>query len=279
MSPLTNSSVARTFARLGDPLGLFAKVGRSALAITGEVGVCGILFWRSVRALRELPRSIPLVTQQMMRMGVDSLPLVIITAVFTGGVTAVQAAYQLKEFIPQLYLGTAIYKSVVIELGPVLTALVVGGRVSASIAAELGTMRVTEQVDAMEAMAIDPVRYLVMPRMVAAVVMLPILTVFADGLALVGGFLVSNVSLGISPKTYIEGMRLFFYSQDVFGGLIKAFVFGGIIALMGTAAGLRARGGAVGVGMAATRAVVASCVLILIGDYVLATLLFRIIFR
>lgn len=261
------------------PAGVLTGIGHVALTLTGEVGACGILLWRSIRALRALPRSIPLVIQQMMRMGVDSLPLVIITSVFTGGVTAVQAAYQLKEFIPQLYLGTAIYKSVVIELGPVLTALVVGGRVSASIAAELGTMRVTEQIDAMEAMAIDPVRYLVMPRMVAALIMLPILTVFADALALGGGFLVSNVSLGISPKTYIEGMKLFFYSQDVFGGLIKAFVFGGIIALMGTAAGLRARGGAVGVGMAATRAVVASCVLILISDYVLATLLFRIIFR
>lgn len=276
---MRNSSVARMLAPAAVPAGVLAGIGRAALTLTSEVGASGILLWRSLRALRALPRSLPLVTQQMMRTGVESLPLVIITSVFTGGVTAVQAAYQLKEFIPQLYLGTAIYKSVVIELGPVLTALVVGGRVSASIAAELGTMRVTEQIDAMEAMAIDPVRYLVMPRLVAALVMLPILTVFADALALGGGFLVSNVSLGISPKTYVEGMKLFFYSQDVYGGLIKAFVFGGIIALMGAAAGLRARGGAVGVGMAATRAVVASCVLILVSDYVLATLLFRIIFR
>jgi len=103
--------------------------------------------------------------------------------------------------------------------------------------------------------------------------------VFADGLAIGGGMLVANVSLGVSPKTFIEGMKMFFAAQDVYGGLIKAVVFGGLIALMGTAAGLRARGGAVGVGMAATRAVVTSCVLILIGDYVLATVLFRIIFR
>ena len=113
---MRTSSVVRTIDAV--PAGVLTGIGRAALTITGEVGACGILLWKSVRALRELPRSIPLVTEQMMRMGVDSFPLVIITAVFTGGVTAVQAAYQLKEFIPQLYLGTAIYKSVVIELGP-----------------------------------------------------------------------------------------------------------------------------------------------------------------
>lgn len=258
--------------------GFFATAGRGAIRLVGEVGASGILLWLASRALSKLPRSMHLVVEQMRRIGVESLPLVIITSVFTGGVTAVQAAYQLKEFVPKIYLGTAIYKSVVIELGPVLTALVVGGRVGASIAAELGTMRVTEQIDAMDAMAIDPVRYLVMPRLVAALVMLPVLTVFADTLAIGGGFLVSNVSLDISPRTFIEGMRLLFFPRDVFGGLIKAFVFGGIIALMGCTAGLRAAGGAVGVGIAATRAVVASCVLILIGDYVLAILLFRVIF-
>jgi len=276
---LRNSSGARTIDPVAVPAGMLAGLGRVALTLVGETGAAGILFWRSVRAMRFAPRSVALIAEQMRRTGVESLPLVVITAVFTGGVTAVQAAYQLKEFIPQLYLGTAIYKSVVIELGPVLTALVVGGRVGASIAAELGTMRVTEQIDAMEAMAIDPVRYLAMPRLLAALVMLPALTVFADALAIGGGFLVANVSLGVSPKTFIEGMKMFFAAQDVYGGLIKAFVFGGIIALMGTAAGLRARGGAVGVGMAATRAVVTTCVLILISDYVLATVLFRIIFR
>jgi phospholipid/cholesterol/gamma-HCH transport system permease protein len=243
-----------------------------------EVGYAGILLARSVFATRKLGRSMHLVVEQARRIGVESLPLVIITSIFTGAVTAVQAAYQLREFVPKVYLGTAIYKSVVIELGPVLTALVVGGRVSASIAAELGTMRVTEQIDAMSAMAIDPVRYLTMPRIVAALVMLPVLTVFADTLAIGGGFFISNASLDISPKVFVEGMKLLFFPRDVFGGLIKAFVFGGIISLMGCAAGMRTRGGAVGVGMSATRAVVTSCVLILMGDYVLAVLLFRIIF-
>lgn len=259
--------------------GIFVTLGRGAIHLTAEVGAAGLLFWRGLFAVRAVPRSMPLVVEQMRRIGVESLPLVIITSIFTGAVTAVQAAYQLKEFVPDIYLGTAIYKSVVIELGPVLTALVVGGRVSASIAAELGTMRVTEQVDAMSAMAIDPVRYLAMPRIMGALIMLPVLTIFADALAIGGGFVVSNVALDISPKTFVAGMKLYFFAGDVFGGLVKALCFGGIIALMGCAAGLRARGGAVGVGQAATRAVVASCVLILISDYVLATLLFGILFK
>lgn len=259
--------------------GFFVTLGRGAIRMTTEIGSAGVLFWRGLLAVRVIHRYAALLIEQMRRIGVESLPLVIITSIFTGAVTAVQAAYQLKEFVPDIYLGTAIYKSVVIELGPVLTALVVGGRVSASIAAELGTMKVTEQVDAMHAMAIDPVRYLAMPRIMGALIMLPVLTVFADALAIGGGYVISNVSLDISPKTFIEGMRLYFFWGDVVGGLVKAFVFGGIIALMGCAAGLRATGGAVGVGRAATRAVVASCVLILVSDYVLATLLFGILFR
>jgi len=266
------SGLARTGA------GLFTGIGRTAIEVATEVGFAGVLLWRTVLAIRHIGRSIPLVFEQARRIGVQSLPLVIMTSVFTGAVTAVQAAYQLKEFVPKIYMGTAIYKSVVIELGPVLTALVVGGRVSASIAAELGTMRVTEQIDAMDAMGIDPVRYLTMPRIVAALIMLPVLTIFADILAIGGGFFVANASLDLSPRIFIEGMRMFFLPQDVFGGLIKAFVFGGIISLMGCTAGLRTFGGAVGVGTAATRAVVTSCVLVLVGDYILAVLLFQIIF-
>jgi len=275
---LRNSDVAEAFTPVTRDGGFFTSFGRAAMNLIGEVGYAGVLLWRSLLAMRMIGRSLRLILQQMRRIGVESLPLVVMTSVFTGAVAAVQAAYQLMEFVPPVYIATAIYKSVVIELGPVLTSLVVGGRVSASIAAELGTMRVTEQIDAMDAMAIDPIRYLAMPRLVAALIMLPVLTVFADVLAIGGGFFVSYASLEISPKTFVDGMKLLFYAHDVFGGLIKSFVFGGLIALMGTAAGFRTSGGAVGVGLSATRAVVASCVLILIGDYVLAILLFQIIF-
>ncbi|MBI4720493.1 MAG: ABC transporter permease [Chitinivibrionia bacterium] len=215
---------------------------------------------------------------QMEQIGLGSIPLVLVTSLFVGAVAAVQAAYQFQDYVPMRFLGTVVGKSVILELGPVLTALVVGGRVSASIAAELGTMRVTEQIDAMEMLAIDPVRYLVLPRMVAALIMLPVLTIFSDFLAITGGMVVAKVSIGVSTATFVEGLRLFFYVEDVISGLLKTVAFGGIIALMGCYNGFRTYGGAEGVGRSTMHAVVSSCLLILITNYFLATVLFRIIF-
>ena len=231
--------------------------------------------------LREMPagaRKVGLLVAQMSHIGVGSMPLTVIVALFTGAVAAVQASYQFRDYVPMIYLGTVIGKSVVIELGPVLTALVVGGRVGASIAAELGTMRVTEQIDAMETMGISPVRFLVVPRVLAALIMLPVLTIFADIVAILGGYLVSVLTLDVTSHTFVSGLKLYFKPQDVFSGLIKAFCFGGIIAMMGCYYGLRSEGGAEGVGLATTKAVVASCLMILIVDYLLASFLFRVIF-
>ena len=231
--------------------------------------------------LRETPagaRKVGLLVAQMSHIGVGSMPLTVIVALFTGAVAAVQASYQFRDYVPMIYLGTVIGKSVVIELGPVLTALVVGGRVGASIAAELGTMRVTEQIDAMETMGISPVRFLVVPRVLAALIMLPMLTIFADVVAILGGYLVATLTLDVTSHTFVSGLKLYFKPQDVFSGLIKAFAFGGIIAMMGCYYGLRSEGGAEGVGLATTKAVVASCLMILIVDYLLASFLFRVIF-
>ncbi len=231
--------------------------------------------------LREFPagaRKTSLVVSQMAAIGLGSMPLTVIVALFTGAVAAVQASYQFRDYVPMIYLGTVIGKSVVIELGPVLTALVVGGRVSAAIAAELGTMRVTEQIDAMETLGISPTRYLVVPRFLAAIVMLPILTIFADIVAILGGYLVAVLTLDVSGHTFTSGLKLYFKVQDVVSGLIKAFFFGMIIATMGCHYGLRSEEGAEGVGAATTRAVVASCLLILIVDYLLASFLFRVLF-
>jgi phospholipid/cholesterol/gamma-HCH transport system permease protein len=160
----------------------------------------------------------------------------------------------------------------------VLTALVVGGRVSASIAAELGTMRVTEQIDAMEILAIDPMRYLVMPRMVACLVMLPVLTIFADVLAIIGGMFVARIAVGVSTTTFQEGLRLFFRVDDVISSILKAATFGVIIGLMGCYNGFRTFGGAQGVGKSTMHAVVWSCISILISNYFLASVLFRVVF-
>lgn len=251
---------------------------RSILGWLGDVGEVFILLGDVIRGIPAALTRPGLLVAQMAHIGVGSMPLTVIVALFTGAVAAVQASYQMRDYVPMLYLGTVIGKSVVIELGPVLTALVVGGRVGASIAAELGTMRVTEQVDAMETMGISPVRFLVVPRFLAALVMLPALTIFADVVAILGGYLVATLTLDVSSHTFMSGLRMYFKIQDVISGLIKAFFFGGIIAMMGCYFGLKSEGGAEGVGLATTHAVVASCLLILIVDYILASFLFRVIF-
>jgi phospholipid/cholesterol/gamma-HCH transport system permease protein len=263
----------------------------TALAMTGygflrrwmldsiaEVGRVSLLIVATLRALPRGLRSFHLVIEQMYAIGVQSLMLVFIVSLFTGAVAAVQASYQFSSVVPLKYIGTVIMRSVIIELGPVLTALIVGGRVGASIAAELGTMRVTEQIDALDAMAIDPVRYLVVPRVVAAVVMLPVLTVLANAIAIYGGYIVAVTTIGVSTHTYVVGIKQFFFVKDLASGLIKAVFFGGIIGWMGCYHGFRAEGGAEGVGAATTRAVVSSCVQVLIIDYVLANVLFRFVF-
>jgi phospholipid/cholesterol/gamma-HCH transport system permease protein len=253
-------------------------VRRRALDGVAEVGRVALLLRDVVQFLAPGLRSFGLVIQQMAAIGVGSLGLVFVVSFFIGAVAAVQAAYQFSSVVPLKYIGAVILRSVIIELGPVLTALVVGGRVGASIAAELGTMKVTEQIDALRAMAIQPVRYLVVPRVVAALVMLPVITVFSDAIAIFGGYLVSVFSIGVSTHTYVIGLRDYFFLKDLSSGLLKAFFFGGIIGTMGCHFGFTAEGGAEGVGQATTRAVVASCVLVLISDYVLATVLFRWIF-
>jgi phospholipid/cholesterol/gamma-HCH transport system permease protein len=249
-----------------------------ALDWVAEVGRITLLLRDVARFLAPGLRSFHRVVQQMSTIGVGSLWLVFVVSLFTGAVAAVQAAYQFTAVVPMRYLGSVILRSVIIELSPVLTALVIGGRVGASIAAELGTMKVTEQIDALRAMAIHPVRYLVVPRVVAAVVMLPIITIFSDAIAIFGGYVVAVTSIGVSSHTYTQSLKDFFLMKDLMSGLIKSFVFGGIIGTMGCHYGFATEGGAEGVGLAATRAVVASCVLVLISDYVLANVLFRFIF-
>ena len=247
------------WARIGDWV---ADVGRIAMLV-GE----------TFRTMGRGLRSVRLVVDQMYIIGVQSLVLVLIVSLFTGAVAAVQAAYQFANVVPLKYIG-----SVIIELGPVLTALIVGGRVGAAIAAELGTMRVTEQIDALEAMAINPVRYLVVPRVVASIVMLPMLVMIANAVAVFGGYVVSVTSIGVSTHTYVTALQDFFYIKDLMSGIIKTVFFGAIIGWMGCYHGFRTEGGAEGVGVATTRAVVSACVMVLISDYVLANVLFRFIF-
>jgi len=255
-------------------LNIFRIIGSRSLYFLSEIGAFTILVWRIIRSLPLFAKNFRLTSEQMLMMGVASLPLVVFTSVFTGAVSAVQAAYQFQNYVPMRYLGTAVGKAVIIELGPVLTGLVVAGRVGASIAAELGTMKVTEQIDALETMALDPIRFLAVPRLIAGVVMLPILTIFANFVAIMGALFVAIMFIDISAYTFLNGLKLFFDLRDLFGGLLKAGVFGAIIAIVGCYHGFKTTGGAEGVGLSTTKAVVYSSVLILIADYIVAHIFF-----
>ncbi len=253
---------------------LLRKLGNKTIKFFQEFGQVANLFWGIVKSFALIPKSRKIIFYQMEHIGVNSLPLVLIIAIFTGAVAAWQAAYQLKGLAPLSFLGGATSRAIITELGPVLTGIVIAGRVGASIAAELGTMKVTEQIDALETMAINPVRYLAMPRFLASVLMMPVLVIFANAIAVFGAFIVSNYFLGVSFDVFFQSVKRFFVFSDLIAGLIKTVFFGGVTALLGCHIGFRTEGGAEGVGLSTIRSFVMSAALILILDYLLWMLLF-----
>lgn len=250
------------------------RLGRRTIRFFHEIGQIGILQLRILRSMHRIVRDRRLVLEQMAHIGVGSLPLVLIIGLFTGMVSAWQAAYQFQGLISFSLIGGAVSRAIFIELGPVLTAIVIAGRVGASIAAEIGTMRVTEQIDALESMAIDPVRYLAMPRFLGAVLMMPFLVTFANAIALFGAFAVANFFLDITSQVFFGSVERFFQAKDVFSGLLKSVAFGGVTALLGCHIGFRTSGGAEGVGLSTIRSFVLSSAMILILDYALWIIIF-----
>lgn len=255
-------------------IAFIAFLGRICLKFLAGTGAIGALLGQILLQGKNLYRDRYLLLDQALEVGYRSLPLVLLVGAFTGAVSAWQGNYQFEGYVPIRFLGVATYKAVVIELGPVLTGLIIAGRVGASIAAELGTMKVTEQIDALESLAINPVRYLAAPRFFANVTMMPILVILADFIAMIGGFTVANGFLGISTATFFNEIPRHFWLYDIGAGLLKSVVFGGITALMGCYIGFHAEGGAEGVGNATIRSFVWSCLLILTADFILAMLLF-----
>ncbi len=252
----------------------FAFLGKKTIDFFSELGEISKLFFSILKSFPSIFKKRKLLLVQMEHIGVNSLPLVVIIAVFTGAVAAWQAAYQLKGVAPLSFLGTATSKAIITELGPVLTAIVIAGRVGASIAAELGSMRVTEQIDALETMGINPIRYLATPRFFAAVFMMPVLVIIANVIAVIGAFLISNVFLNISYAVFFDSVKRFFYISDFTFGMIKGIIFGGVTALLGCHIGFHTTGGAEGVGLSTIRSFVLNAAWILILDYVLWTIVF-----
>jgi phospholipid/cholesterol/gamma-HCH transport system permease protein len=223
---------------------------------------------------------------QMDRIGVGSIPIVLLTGFFTGMVLALQSSVELTRFGAEIYIGNLVAASMVRELGPVLCGLMVAGRAASGIAAELGSMRVTEQIDALQSFGTDPIKKLVTPRLLAGLLMLPMLTIITDVMGILGGLAISVLRLGITADSYMQGVLstlaqsgflLGFFPVDFFTGLLKPLVFGGIITLTACYYGLSTRGGTEGVGRSATSAVVTCSVLILAVDYFLTQLLFVVL--
>ncbi len=251
----------------GQALRLLALLCESFASKIGRVGEVVILLVKIVSRFPYFFMNPALTMQQMVRIGTSSLPLIIVISFFIGAVTAIQAAYQFRGFVPNTYLGTAVCKFVIIESGPVLTALVLAGRVGSAIAAEIGTMKEKEELDAMTVLALDPLRYLAVPRLISGILAFPLLVVISDFLAIIGGWIVTTLILKVTSATYIFGLRFLFSSYDIRISMIKAMVFGAIVVLMGYYHGLSAGAGARGVGQASMKSVVSSCVLILVVDF------------
>jgi len=214
--------------------------------------------------------------EQAKKAGLDSLPLVSLIALFIGFIFAFQTAYFMQRIGSELYIASLVALSIVRELGPVITALVVAGRVGAAITAEIGSMQVTEQVDALETLAVSPMKYLVVPRFLALSLMLPLLTIYADAVGILGSYIICVFRLGISSSIYLRVTAEALFYKDLFTGLFKTIFFGMIIALVSCYEGFNVKGGAEGVGQATTRSVVFSFIMIIIADSIFTALFYFI---
>lgn len=251
------------------------NIGRGTILTVEEIGNIFFLFANVVSEIFKRRINLKNTYEQMVRIGIDSLPVSLVTALFVGMVFAIQIATEFTKFGAGKMVGGVMVLAVARELAPVLTAVVLAGRIGASIAAELGTMKVTEQIDAIEALGSNPINYLVIPRFIASSIMFPALTIFADLVGFIGSYIVSVYLVQINPYGYIEAAERFLKISDVTGGLLKACIFGAIISIIACYKGLSAKNGAKGVGEAATSSVVISLISIFIVNYFLSVALFK----
>jgi phospholipid/cholesterol/gamma-HCH transport system permease protein len=255
-------------------LDFIALIGRTLLNACSTTGQLTVFAARGLSHIVRPPFYGRMFFRAFVEIGYFSLPVVALTAVFTGMVLALQSSTGLSRFSADSAVASLVVLSVTRELGPVLAGLMVAGRVGAAIAAEIGTMRVTDQIDALTTLSTNPMKYLVAPRLLAGLVALPLLVVVADILGVLGGFIIATLKLGFNSEAYLTNTLNFIQTDDVVSGLAKAAVFGVLITLMGCYQGYNSKGGAQGVGAATTSAVVAASVLILAFDYVLTELFF-----
>jgi len=274
MSTPTNSSHQYPF-----PISLLAGVGNEFISLVSGFGAACLLVYSTITSIFKRPFGFPLLFKQLYTIGVNSFPVMLITGTATGMVLALQGYYQLKDFSVEGTMGSFVTISVLKELGPVLTAFVLAGRIGSAITAELGTMVVTEQIDAMRAMATNPVKYLVVPRFLGCAIMLPVLTIFSNALGILGGYLTAVYLFDMNGTFFIKQAKAFIFISTILIGVIKAIVFGMIIACVSCYKGftVTTTSGAEGVGKATTGTSVNSLILILIVDFLVNHILYTLL--
>jgi phospholipid/cholesterol/gamma-HCH transport system permease protein len=253
---------------------IFDRIGRRFIRFFEQTGIWFDALWKTITWLFRPPYDVKEWVRQMVRMGFDSVPVVFLTTMFTGMVLALQTFAGFQRVHAEQFVASVVSLAMLRELAPVLVGLMVAGRVGSAMAAEIGTMKVTEQIDALKALATEPIQYLFVPRVVAGVVMLPFLCVLGDALGIYGGYIVAVKLLKTNPVVYKQNTFQFLAMNDVYSGLFKAAVFGLILTLTGCVRGYYATGGAEGVGRATTNAVVSASLIILLTDFFLTKLLF-----
>jgi phospholipid/cholesterol/gamma-HCH transport system permease protein len=252
-------------------------VGRGGLALHATAQVffhhvyaMAELVWKTAARLPLFVKNVSLSIEQMYVIGIESLPLVIVTSIMVGGEAVIQATYQFNGFVPMRYLGMAVCKTLVSELCPVIISFVVSSRISTAIAAEIGSMKTSEQLDAMTCLSLDPIRYLIVPKVIGCVCMMPVLVIFGEIVAFLASIITAVTFVDITLNSYLIGLRLFFSAPDLLIGVVKTTVFGAIIAITGSHFGFQASRGAEGIGEATTKSVMTAAVLILVFDFLIA---------
>jgi len=258
------------------PYKLIAEnIGHKIILMVEGLGRVSLLGWEVIKDIFRGKVNLKLVFEQMVKIGIGSIPLALTTALFVGMVFAIQIANEFVKFGAGDYVGGVMSIGIARELGPAITGIVIAARVAASITAEIGTMQVKEQIDALRALGASPIRYLVIPRFIAAFLMLPLLTIFADIVGLFGGYIIAIYLGTINPAEYMQRAQNFLELWDIFGGLIKTAIFGLLIALIACYKGMKTKGGARGVGEATTSSVVTSLITLFIVNYFLSVLFFK----
>ncbi len=253
-------------------MSIIYKIMINIFAVVG--GVWHIL-WGTLKRLPQTWRSRRLIVDQIRHLGLGSIPIIAPTFFFAGAVVAYEAKFYGGGMFPEIYIGMFTAKALMIEIAPLLTGIMFAGRAGSSMAAEIATMRVTEQIDALETLAIDPLRFISLPRFVSSIIVVPLLTLIANFVGFIGGLFCAKVFFNVTAITYIEGLRLNFIPREFWGGLVKSTFFGMWTAVMSVYYGFTATGGAEGVGRASTRAVISSSILIIVFDLVVAMTIFR----